>query len=71
MGIKAVQEPVASKGHYNCDRTMVVTNSYFTNQARTLASRNKVELWDRKILVKNLLEIKNSENASKLQPPAR
>ena len=61
VGIKAVQEAVASKGYYNCDKAMVVTNSYFTNQAKTLASRNKVELWDRKILVKNLLKMKGDE----------
>ena len=61
VGIKAVQEVVASKGYYNCDKAMVVTNSYFTNQAKTLASRNKVELWDRKLLVKNLLKIKEDE----------
>ena len=61
VGIKAVQEAVASKGYYNCDKAMVVTNSYFTNQAKTLASRNKVELWDRKLLVKNLLQIKEDE----------
>jgi restriction system protein len=60
VGVKAVQEAVASKGYYNCDKAMVVTNNYFTNQAKILASRNKVELWDKKILVKKLLEIKNS-----------
>jgi restriction system protein len=61
VGIIAVQEAVASKGYYKCDRAMVVTNSYFTNQARTLASSNKVELWDRKLLVRNLLIIKEDE----------
>ena len=61
VGIKAVQEAVASKGYYNCEKAMVVTNSYFTNQARTLASRNKVELWDKKVLVRNLLKIKEDE----------
>jgi restriction system protein len=61
VGIKAVQEAVASKGYYNCEKAMVVTNSYFTNQARTLASRNKVELWDKNILVRNLLKIKEDE----------
>jgi len=61
VGIKAVQEAVASKGYYNCDKAMVVTNNYFTNQARTLASRNKVELWDKKVLVRNLLRIKEDE----------
>jgi restriction system protein len=64
VGIKAVQEAVASKGYYNCDKAMVVTNSYFTNQAKTLASRNKVELWDRKILVKRLLKIKEDEGTN-------
>jgi HJR/Mrr/RecB family endonuclease len=58
VGIKAIQEAVASKGYYNCDKAMVVTNSYSTNQAKTLASRNKVELWDRKLLVRTLLKIK-------------
>jgi restriction system protein len=61
VGIRAVQEAVASKGYYNCDKAMVVTNSHFTNQAKTLAFRNKVELWDRKLLVKNLLKIKEDE----------
>jgi restriction system protein len=61
VGVKAIQEAVAAKGYYSCDKAMVVTNSYFTNQAKTLASRNKVELWDRKILVKNLLKIKEDE----------
>jgi len=65
VGIKAVQEAVASKGYYNCDKAMVVTNSYFTNQAKTLASRNKVELWDRKLLVKHLLKIKGDEGTNK------
>jgi restriction system protein len=65
VSIKAVQEAVASKGYYNCDKAMVVTNRYFTNQAKTLASRNKVELWDRKILVKNLLKIKEDEGTKR------
>ena len=61
VGIKAVQEAVASKGYYSCDKAMVVTNSYFTNQAKTLASRNKVQLWDKGVLVRNLLKIKEDE----------
>lgn len=56
---------MASKGYYNCDKAMVVTNSFFTNQAKTLASRNKVELWDRKLLVKHLLKIKEGEGTKK------
>jgi restriction system protein len=60
VGVKAIQEAVASKGYYECEEAMVVTNSFFTNQARTLAVKNNVALWDRKDLVRNLLRIKGS-----------
>jgi restriction system protein len=59
VGIKAIQEAVAAKGYYDCQAAMVVTNSYYTNQAKTLASKNGVELWDRKDLVRALLKIRD------------
>jgi restriction system protein len=52
VGVKAVQEAVAAKGYYSCDKAMVVTNSFFTRQAATLAHRNDVSLWDRNRLAK-------------------
>lgn len=55
VGVKAVQEVVASKGYYDCDRAMVVTNSLYTDQARELAKANGVELWDRDDLIRELL----------------
>lgn len=47
VGIKAVQEIVSGKIHYNCDKAFVVTNSYFTKAAIKLAKTNNVELIDR------------------------
>jgi HJR/Mrr/RecB family endonuclease len=44
---KAVQEVVAAKGFYKCERATVVTNNYFTNSAVDLAKANDVELIDR------------------------
>lgn len=44
VGVKAIQEAVASKGYYSCQNTMVVTNSNFTDQAIKLARANNVEL---------------------------
>lgn len=58
VGIKAVQEAVAAKGKYGCTEAMVVTNSYYTRQAIELAKSNKVELWDRKKFIKELLLLK-------------
>jgi restriction system protein len=57
-GVKAIQEAVAAKGYYECSRAMVVTNSFFTQQAIELARRNQVELWDRSKLVSALLSVK-------------
>jgi restriction system protein len=39
---------------------MVVTNSFFTQQAIELARRNQVEMWDRNKLVEALLSVKDN-----------
>lgn len=56
----AVQEIVAAKPYYNADYAMVVTNSYYTNNAKVLADANGVVLWDRTQLIKNF-HIKNKD----------
>ena len=55
--IDAIQEVVASKQHYNTDVAAVITNSYFTKQAKLLATENGVALIDRKELTK-LIQVK-------------
>src|SRR5438067_1415651 len=64
VGIKAVQEATAACPHYKPNRAYVVTNSAFTPQARKLAAANKVELWDREELVRQLLRSKGREVAA-------
>jgi restriction system protein len=61
VGVKAVQEAAAARGYYGCDRAMVITNSYFTGQARELAGKNHIELWDRRRLLDELLKRCHSE----------
>jgi len=53
VGNSAIQEIVAAKGYYEADKCMVITNSYFTQNAIDLAAANNVELWDRDDLRKN------------------
>jgi len=60
VGVKAVQEAVASKGMYKCAEALVVANRAFTRQARTLARANDVALWDREALVGKMLAGGNS-----------
>ena len=47
VGNYAVQEVLAAKSMYKAHRAMVVTNNYFTDAAKSLATANRIELWDR------------------------
>ena len=60
VGNKAIQEAVAGKLYYACDKVLVVTNSIFTKSAIELAKYNKVGLIDREQL-KNMV-LKYNEN---------
>lgn len=44
VGVAAVQEVVAGRAYYGCDRAMVVTNSTYTTAAKELAKCNNVTL---------------------------
>lgn len=56
VGVKAVQEIASAKSHYKADECWVVTNSFFTEQARKLANSNQVRLIDRKHLMNWMLQ---------------
>jgi restriction system protein len=58
VGVKAVQEIASAKSHYNADECWVITNSYFTEQARKLARSNQVRLIDRKELMDWMMQEK-------------
>jgi restriction system protein len=47
VGTAAVQQVVAAREYYDADRAAVVTNSVFTEPAKTLAKTCNVELIDR------------------------
>ncbi len=55
IGVKAVQEVYAGKDYYERMIGVVMTNQYFTQPARELASGLRVILWDRDRL-KNLAD---------------
>lgn len=46
VGVKAVQEVIASKAMNDCHVAVVLTNNSFTNSAKQLAKKNNVLLWD-------------------------
>lgn len=65
VGNEAVQEVVAGCGYYGCSKAVVVTNNYFTNNAKELAICNNVELWDRYKLSQLIQEAITIEEKSK------
>lgn len=65
VGNKAVQEAYSGKTIYKADIAVVLTNSYFTNQAIEDAKTLGVELWDRNKLLKLVNNPKNKLNYKK------
>ncbi|MBS3873955.1 MAG: restriction endonuclease [Firmicutes bacterium] len=55
VGNSAVQEAAAGIRYYNLDKAIVITNSFFSESAASLARANNVILWDRTILSEKLL----------------
>jgi restriction system protein len=58
IGVKAIQEVNTAKSHYNCTQALVVTNNYYTNQAKQLAKESHVDLWNRNDLIRVIMQIK-------------
>lgn len=52
VGNKAIQEAYSGKAIYDADIAVVLTNRYFTEQARSDARKLGVQLWDRNVLLK-------------------
>jgi len=61
VGIKAIQEVVASIKHYKADKGIAITNNYFTENAYALAQSNGIELWDRNKLMEVMSQVKAVE----------
>ena len=59
VGLDAIQEVLASKNYYKANYCMVMTNSYFTENARILGLQSDVLMIDRDKLIK-LLDMKNA-----------
>lgn len=65
VGIKAIQEIVGAKNHYNASEAMVATNNYFSKDAEVLALENSVKLIDRTVIEKLIekLDVKIEKQA--------
>lgn len=57
VGNSAIQEAVAGKEFYKCDKVAVVTNNTYTSSAIELARVNEVILWNRDMLKAKIKEL--------------
>lgn len=55
VGLHAIQEVIGSMAYYNCNKGMVITNSYYTKSAIKLAKVNNIILWNRDKFIKEVL----------------
>jgi restriction system protein len=62
---RAISDAVAGKFHYGCSAAMVVTNSFFTPGAKTLANSTSCALIDRDKLAEWILAFHNSRAVPK------
>ncbi len=51
VGAHAVQEVIGAKQHYRASDAIVVTNNYFSNEARQIAAENDIVLLDRNFFI--------------------
>lgn len=58
---KAIQEVVAGRKHYKCEKAIVITNNYYTKNAQELAFDNQVELLNRDNLIKMVKKMTTNE----------
>lgn len=61
---KAIQEVYAGMKYYNCHVGIVMTNNYFTQSAKQLASANGIILWDRDYLMRFIENSNENHTAS-------
>ncbi len=59
VGNDAVQEIYTAKGLYKSSKAVIITNNYFTKQAKSEALTLDVELWDNTILSQKIAEAYN------------
>ena len=59
--ISAIQEIKSGKTYYRCDKAMVITNSYYTQNAKNLASSIGVQLFDRDDLIRIIKKYNSNE----------
>lgn len=62
VGIEAVQQIIGAREYYKASRCIVATNNFFTPNAKNLAIKSNVELWDRK----ELIEIMSKSNGKEI-----
>ncbi len=66
---RAVSDAVAGESYYGCNEAMVITNSYFTAGAKSLAKSNRCRLVDRDELTNWIIAFQNRKQVINANSP--
>lgn len=59
VGISSIREVMGAVSYYKCQKAIVVTNKFFTHDAKTQATVSNVELWNRYKLISVIKSIQS------------
>lgn len=71
VSLDAVREVFASQAYYKADESWVITNSFFTKQAKELAQACNVKLLDRYALQEFIVQVDPDKKSSHFQSEKR
>lgn len=66
VGFDALKEAHTAKTIYDCDEAVVLTNNFFSDQTKEKAAKLNVHLWDRKVLLNLINNIRSQVNDNSL-----
>ncbi len=67
VSVKTVQEVTTALAHYGASEGWVVTNAIYTDAAVSLARSNNIQLIDRQILIKMILQVQRQQTNNQLE----
>lgn len=57
IDLEAMREVLGVKENYKVENLVVVTNNYFTSAAKEQAKRSNISIWDRDILINEIIDV--------------
>ncbi|MFO7882262.1 MAG: restriction endonuclease [Kosmotogaceae bacterium] len=61
IGVRIVEGVLGAYRYLDCSRSIVVTDSFFSDEVKELAEENNIELWDKNKLASSIIAVKKGK----------